>query len=94
MLCVCVHTVCVCAQLPMGRQCVSHYRRLQRYCVFSHDELLCKMASEPERLDVELAAAVFSELSRTMEEESRLRLALTQMVRDDGWPGIHVELCR
>ncbi|XP_067110883.1 lysine-specific demethylase 5A isoform X2 [Osmerus mordax] len=70
---------CTADWLPVGRQCVSHYRRLQRYCVFSHDELLCKMASEPERLDVELAGAVFSELSRTMEEESRLRLALTQM---------------
>ncbi|KAK1906384.1 Lysine-specific demethylase 5A [Dissostichus eleginoides] len=36
---------CTADWLPMGRQCVSHYRRLHRYCVFSHEELLCKMAA-------------------------------------------------
>uniref|UniRef100_A0A8D3BQL8 [histone H3]-trimethyl-L-lysine(4) demethylase n=1 Tax=Scophthalmus maximus TaxID=52904 RepID=A0A8D3BQL8_SCOMX len=53
---------CTADWLPMGRQCVAHYRRLHRYCVFSHEELLCKMAADPESLDVELAAAVFCKL--------------------------------
>ncbi|KPP80172.1 lysine-specific demethylase 5A-like [Scleropages formosus] len=66
-------------QLPIGRQCVAHYRRLQRYCVFSHEELLCKMAADPESLDVELAAAVFREMGEMVEEESRLRQAVQQM---------------
>lgn len=65
----------------MGRQCVAHYRRLQRHCVFSHEELLCKMAADPESLDVELAAAVFKELGEMMDEESRLRQVVHDMVR-------------
>lgn len=65
----------------MGRQCVAHYRRLHRYCVFSHDELLCKMAADPESLDVELAAAVFKEIGYMMEEETKLRRAVEEKVR-------------
>uniref|UniRef100_A0A3B4BQ12 [histone H3]-trimethyl-L-lysine(4) demethylase n=1 Tax=Pygocentrus nattereri TaxID=42514 RepID=A0A3B4BQ12_PYGNA len=70
---------CTADWLPMGRQCVAHYRRLQRHCVFSHEELLCKMAADPESLDVELAAAVYKELGEMMDEESRLRQAINDM---------------
>ncbi|XP_036375855.1 lysine-specific demethylase 5A [Megalops cyprinoides] len=70
---------CTADWLPLGRQCVAHYRRLHRYCVFSHEELLCKMAADPESLDVELAAAVFREMGDVMEEETRLRQAVHQM---------------
>lgn len=65
----------------MGRQCVVHYRRLQRQCVFSHEELLCKMAADPESLDVELAAVVCRELAEVIEEERRLRQAVQGLVR-------------
>lgn len=68
-------------QLPMGRQCVAHYRRLHRYCVFSHEELLCKMAADPESLDVELAAAVFKEMGHMMDEETKLRQVVQEMAR-------------
>ncbi|KAL4612786.1 lysine-specific demethylase 5A isoform X1 [Arapaima gigas] len=70
---------CTADWLPIGRQCVAHYRRLQRYCVFSHEELLCKMAADPESLDVELAAAVFREMGEMVEEENRLRQSVQQM---------------
>uniref|UniRef100_A0A4W5L4W3 [histone H3]-trimethyl-L-lysine(4) demethylase n=1 Tax=Hucho hucho TaxID=62062 RepID=A0A4W5L4W3_9TELE len=70
---------CTADWLPMGRQCVAHYRRLHRYCVFSHEELLCKMAADPESLDVELAAAVFREMGEMMEEETRLRQSVQEM---------------
>ncbi|KAL2102272.1 hypothetical protein ACEWY4_001440 [Coilia grayii] len=70
---------CTADWLPMGRQCVAHYRRLHRYCVFSHEELLCKMAADPDSLDVELAAAVVRELGDVMEEETRLRQAALEM---------------
>ncbi|XP_053506859.1 lysine-specific demethylase 5A isoform X6 [Ictalurus furcatus] len=70
---------CTADWLPMGRQCVAHYRRLQRHCVFSHEELLCKMAADPESLDVELAAAVCRELTEVIDEESRLRQAVQDM---------------
>ncbi|XP_017593011.1 PREDICTED: lysine-specific demethylase 5C, partial [Corvus brachyrhynchos] len=49
---------CTADWLPAGRQCIQHYRRLRRYCVFSHEELICKMAASPEKLDLNLAAAV------------------------------------
>lgn len=71
---------CTADWLPMGRQCVAHYRRLHRYCVFSHEELLCKMAADPESLDVELAASVFKEMGETMEEETKLRQAAHKLV--------------
>lgn len=71
---------CTADWLPMGRQCVAHYRRLHRYCVFSHEELLCKMAADPESLDVELAASVFKEMGETMEEETKLRQAVQKLV--------------
>ncbi|XP_061618826.1 lysine-specific demethylase 5A [Phyllopteryx taeniolatus] len=70
---------CTADWLPMGRQCVAHYRRLRRYCVFSHDELLCKMSADPESLDVELAAAVVKEMGEMMDEETKLRKAIKDM---------------
>ncbi|XP_028810043.1 lysine-specific demethylase 5A [Denticeps clupeoides] len=70
---------CTADWLPLGRQCVAHYRRQRRHCVFSHDELLCKMAADPESLDVELAAAVFKELEEATQEERRLRQAVQEM---------------
>uniref|UniRef100_A0A3B3XYM6 [histone H3]-trimethyl-L-lysine(4) demethylase n=1 Tax=Poecilia mexicana TaxID=48701 RepID=A0A3B3XYM6_9TELE len=70
---------CTADWLPLGRQCVAHYRRLHRYCVFSHEELLCKMAADPENLDVELAAAVFKEMDDMIEEETKLRQAVQEM---------------
>uniref|UniRef100_A0A4W3GP50 Lysine-specific demethylase 5A n=1 Tax=Callorhinchus milii TaxID=7868 RepID=A0A4W3GP50_CALMI len=73
---------CTADWLPIGRQCVSHYRRLHRYCVFSHEELICKMAADPEGLDVELAAAVCKEMVVMIEEERRLREIVLQMVCD------------
>ncbi|KAJ8245503.1 hypothetical protein GJAV_G00271420 [Gymnothorax javanicus] len=42
-------------------------------------ELLCKMAADPESLDVELAAAVFREMGEVTEEEARLWEAVQQM---------------
>ncbi|KAJ8790828.1 hypothetical protein J1605_020922 [Eschrichtius robustus] len=65
--------------LPIGRQCVSHYRRLRRHCVFSHEELIFKMAADPECLDVGLAAMVCKELTLLTEEETRLRESVMQM---------------
>uniref|UniRef100_M3ZQT1 [histone H3]-trimethyl-L-lysine(4) demethylase n=1 Tax=Xiphophorus maculatus TaxID=8083 RepID=M3ZQT1_XIPMA len=70
---------CTADWLPLGRQCVAHYRRLHRYCVFSHEELLCKMVADPENLDVELAAAVFKEMDDMIEEETKLRQAVQEM---------------
>ncbi|XP_018431943.1 PREDICTED: lysine-specific demethylase 5A [Nanorana parkeri] len=70
---------CTADWLPIGRQCVNHYRRLRRYCVFSHEELIFKMATDPECLDVGLAAAVCKEMTIMIEDETRLREAILQL---------------
>ncbi|XP_043916445.1 lysine-specific demethylase 5C isoform X2 [Protopterus annectens] len=67
---------CTADWLPAGRRCIDHYRRLRRYCVFSHEELICKMAANPERLDLNLAAVVHKEMLVMVQEERKLRKAL------------------
>ncbi|XP_053561323.1 lysine-specific demethylase 5B-like [Bombina bombina] len=66
-------------ELPLGRQCVDHYRGLNRYCVFSHDEMICKMASKADSLDVVLASTVQKDLAVMIEEEKTLREAVHKM---------------
>uniref|UniRef100_A0A8C5PBT0 Lysine-specific demethylase 5A n=1 Tax=Leptobrachium leishanense TaxID=445787 RepID=A0A8C5PBT0_9ANUR len=70
---------CTADWLPVGRQCVTHYRKLRRHCVFSHEELIFKMAADPECLDVGLAAAVCKEMTSMIEEETRLRESVLQL---------------
>ncbi|XP_069785350.1 lysine-specific demethylase 5C isoform X2 [Narcine bancroftii] len=69
---------CTADWLPAGRRCVEHYRWLRRYCVFSHEELICKMAACPEKLDLGLAAAVHKEMFIMVQEERKLRKALLE----------------
>ncbi|XP_038061639.1 lysine-specific demethylase 5A-like isoform X2 [Patiria miniata] len=64
--------------LPNGRSCIEHYRKLRRFCVFSHEELVCKMAADPDSLDLNLAAAVHKEMLVMVEQEKRLRKKLLE----------------
>ncbi|XP_060736960.1 lysine-specific demethylase 5B-B isoform X8 [Tachysurus vachellii] len=64
---------CTVDWIPLGRQCVQHYRLLHRYCVFSHDEMICNMASKAEKLDVVLASAVHKDIVLMINEEKELR---------------------
>ncbi|NXS39894.1 KDM5B demethylase, partial [Balaeniceps rex] len=64
---------CTVDWLPLGRQCVEHYRLLHRYCVFSHDEMICKMASKADVLDVVVASTVQKDMAIMIEDEKRLR---------------------
>ncbi|XP_041953453.1 lysine-specific demethylase 5C isoform X5 [Alosa sapidissima] len=73
---------CTADWLPAGRSCIEHYRRLRRYCVFSHEELTCKMAACPEKLDLNLAAATHREMFIIVQEERKLRKGLLEQVRD------------
>lgn len=53
----------------MGRECVLHYSRLNRFCVFSHDELVCAMAAQPEKLDMSIALATFKDTVTMFQSE-------------------------
>lgn len=77
------HVTCLplLAQLPLGRQCVEHYRLLHRYCVFSHDEMICKMASKADVLDVVVASTVQKDMAIMIEDEKVLRETVRKLVR-------------
>uniref|UniRef100_A0AAY4EXQ5 [histone H3]-trimethyl-L-lysine(4) demethylase n=1 Tax=Denticeps clupeoides TaxID=299321 RepID=A0AAY4EXQ5_9TELE len=64
---------CTLDWMPLGRQCIDHYRSLNRYCVFSHDEMVCHMVSKADGLDLELASAVQKDMLVMIEKESQLR---------------------
>uniref|UniRef100_A0A9J8CH87 Lysine-specific demethylase 5D n=1 Tax=Cyprinus carpio carpio TaxID=630221 RepID=A0A9J8CH87_CYPCA len=66
------------AYAKQWRSCIEHYRRLRRYCVFSHEELTCKMAACPEKLDLNLAAATHREMFIIVQEERKLRKSLLE----------------
>uniref|UniRef100_A0A8C9WZA5 [histone H3]-trimethyl-L-lysine(4) demethylase n=1 Tax=Sander lucioperca TaxID=283035 RepID=A0A8C9WZA5_SANLU len=70
---------CTMDWMPIGRECVTHYRQLSRYCVFSHDEMVCNMAYKADTMDVELASAVQKEMAVMVQEEQRLREKINKM---------------
>lgn len=70
---------CTVDWLPLGRQCVEHYRLLHRYCVFSHDEMICKMASKAAVLDVVVASTVQKDMAVMVEDERALRDAVRKL---------------
>lgn len=68
-------------QLPLGRQCVEHYRSLNRYCVFSHDEMVCSIAAKADNLELELVSSIQNDMSVMILEEKELRGKAYKLVR-------------
>ena len=66
--------------LPMGRCAIDHYKDVKRYSVFSHDELVCKLASECQYLDPAIGDATKSELDYIVRQEKSAR----KLARDHG----------
>ncbi|KAG7280489.1 hypothetical protein CRUP_022018 [Coryphaenoides rupestris] len=64
---------CTMDWMPIGRECVEHYRQLSRYCVFSHDEMVCNMAAKADTMEVELASSVHKDMAVMVQEEEELR---------------------
>lgn len=60
---------------------MEHYRLLHRYCVFSHDEMICKMASKADVLDVVVASTVQKDMAIMIEDEKVLRETVRKLVR-------------
>ena len=59
--------------LPIGRLSIAHYASLHRYPVFSHDELICKMADEYAHLEMRLAVATYDDIHQMFDREKQLR---------------------
>uniref|UniRef100_A0A7N8YK11 [histone H3]-trimethyl-L-lysine(4) demethylase n=1 Tax=Mastacembelus armatus TaxID=205130 RepID=A0A7N8YK11_9TELE len=70
---------CTMDWLPIGRNCVKHYRQLSRYCVFSHDEMICNMACKADTMDVDLASAIHKDMTTMIQEEEELRQKTKKM---------------
>ena len=66
----------------MGRECISHYSILRRFCVFSHDELVCKMSLNPDALDLTVAASTYQDMLQMVDSEKKMRKALLEWVSD------------
>jgi histone demethylase JARID1 len=55
--------------LRLGRSCIDHYALVRRYPVFSHDELVCKMANDPSLLDYNISMATYQDMYKMCEIE-------------------------
>ncbi|KAH9403950.1 Lysine-specific demethylase 5A, partial [Tyrophagus putrescentiae] len=59
--------------LNLGRLSVANYALSNRFTVFSHDELICKMADSYNRLDMQLARETYNDLLMMAKNERELR---------------------
>ncbi|XP_022192886.2 lysine-specific demethylase lid isoform X2 [Nilaparvata lugens] len=59
--------------IKMGRRCVEEYSLLKRNNVFSHDELMFKIAEHAADADVRIAAAAYHDLYYAVKSELKLR---------------------
>lgn len=64
----------------MGHACISHYKKMKRQCVFSHEELVCKMAADAESLDLLVAVEAHKDLLVIVDQERKLRKMLMEDV--------------
>lgn len=65
--------------LAVGRKCVESYTKDQRRCVFSHDELVLRIAQTEQRLNIKTCKAVITELEELLAREQAFRSALLNM---------------
>ncbi|KAM3725450.1 Lysine-specific demethylase rbr-2 [Dirofilaria immitis] len=63
--------------LRKGRFCILEYARVHRNCVFSHEELMVKMAKCATKLSVNVGVAVHEELYEIIVREKRFREIIT-----------------
>lgn len=64
--------------MKLGRECIDHYSNMRRFCVFSHDELVCKMALESDRLNLGIATACYLDMVEMIDTEKKMRKSLLE----------------
>lgn len=65
--------------MPIGFDCSNHYISIKRNHVFSHEELLLKLASDPYSLELDEAKECYVQLSLFIAEEKQLLDELQQL---------------
>ena len=61
-----------------------HYSQLRRFCVFSHDELVCSMALEPDKLSLLVASATYQNMLNMIDSERHGRTEMLEKVGREG----------
>lgn len=64
----------------MGRACISHYKKMKRHCVFSHEELICTMSADSDHINLLIAVETYKELLVIFDYERQQRQHLLDEV--------------
>ena len=59
--------------MQLGRSAIESYKAVKRHTVFSHDELVCKVATNRSLIDINIAIAIHRELSTIYNIEKQCR---------------------
>ena len=62
--------------MSMGRAAIQSYKQVKRHTVFSHDELVCKLAVNKTQLDLNVCMAIQNELKYMIDQETKERKLL------------------
>ena len=66
--------------MSLGRAAIENYKLFKRHSVFSHDELVCKVATNRDLIDINTALAIQTELKLIIETEKKNRKNLMEKV--------------
>ncbi len=67
--------------MRLGRAAIENYKQMKRHTVFSHDELVCKIATSLSLSDMGIIEEIKKELQVIIDVERRERWSLTEKVR-------------
>lgn len=64
--------------MSLGRAAIENYKQMKRHTVFSHDELVCKIATNLSLTDLSIINEIIKELEYIIESEKKIRHDLTE----------------
>ena len=65
-----------CSRFRLVEGQIIEYKEVHRQCVFSNDELMCKIAESVDSLDLTLAGVVWHDLKKVFDEDTELQSKL------------------
>jgi hypothetical protein len=78
--------------IPYGRKSMDHYSSMRRKPVFSHDELICMIAQQPNKLCPSLQLACYQDLKEMIrEQEDYFQAAASMGVDPTGYERMYFE---